>query len=67
VPFRDGVKTDIVTDRVEIITITRLSSLTSCALHEKGASKDEPRTVGAASGTIAHITIAACLRLARTG
>lgn len=45
VPFRDGVKADIVTDRVEIITITGLSSLMNCALHEngaQGASKDEP-------------------------
>jgi len=32
VPFRDGVKADNVTDRVEIIT--RLSNLMNCALHE---------------------------------
>ncbi|MGH3522203.1 MAG: hypothetical protein ACRDU4_05095, partial [Mycobacterium sp.] len=37
VPFRDGVKADIVSDRAEIITITRLSGLMSCALHENGA------------------------------
>jgi len=37
VPFGDGVKADIVTDRVAIITITRLLSLTNCSLLENGA------------------------------
>ena len=66
-PFRDDVKADNVTDRVEIIT--RLSNLMNCTLHENGAQAPPKRAEDGGRRERDNCTILLlqpALRLART-